>query len=221
MEGCGKNKVTLMVGIAENVARIKSEIGSARLVAITKGRNASEVEEAIAAGITEIGENRTQEAKEKVDAARKPGVIFHMVGHLQSNKVKDAVSLFDVIQSVDSIKLAGKIAEEAALQKKRIVAYLQVNVSGKERQGGFAADEIENAAAEIRKMQSEFFAVDGLMAIASVENPRDDFRKAKHIADRLKLPILSMGMSGDYKIALEEGSNMVRIGTAIFGERGK
>lgn len=207
-----------MAGIAENVFRIKSEIGSARLVAVTKGRSIGEIEEAIAAGITEIGENKVQEASGKFGKLPS-NVKKHMVGHLQSNKVRDAVALFDVIQSVDSVKLAEKIAGEAKRQKKRIAAYLQVNVSGKQSQSGFSIGEIGEAAGEIRKMQSEFFSVDGLMCIASIENPKKDFAAAKEIADKLNLHVRSFGMSGDYKIAIEEGSNMVRIGTAIFGER--
>ncbi len=209
-----------MADIAKNIARIKSEIGSSiRLVAITKGRSLAEINEAISAGITEIGENKVQEAAEKFGRLQKTtGITKHMVGHLQSNKVKDAVALFDVIQSVDSIKLAGKIAEEATLQKKRISIYLQVNVSGKDTQSGFATGEIEAAANEIRKFRHEFFVVGGLMVIASQDNPRGDFRKAKEICGRLGLKIFSAGMSGDYEIAVEKGSNMVRIGTAIFGE---
>ena len=204
-----------MPSAAENISKIRSEIGSARLVAITKGRSISEINEANDAGITEIGENRVQEAMGKMPLLPKK-IIKHMVGHLQSNKVKDAVGLFDVIQSVDSVKLATKIAGEAARQKKRIIVYLQVNVSGKETQGGFSVGEIENAASEIRKLQSDFFVVDGLMVIASIDNAKADFRKAKEIADRLELRVFSAGMSGDYELAIEEGSGMVRIGTAIF-----
>lgn len=207
-----------MDGIAANVSRIRTGIGSARLIAITKGRGVAEIKEAIAAGITEIGENRVQEAVEKLPHLPK-NITRHFVGHLQSNKVKDAVELFDVIQSVDSVKLARKIAGEAARQKKRIAAYLQVNVSGKETQGGFSAGGIGSAAVEICTLQSDYFVVDGLMVIASKEKPREDFRRAKEIRDRLGLPVFSAGMSGDYKIAVEEGSNLVRIGTAIFGER--
>jgi len=208
------------MGIAENITRVKSGIGGARLVVVTKGRSIGEIKEAIAAGAVEIGENRVQEAALKLPQLPK-NITRHMVGHLQSNKAKDAVALFDAIQSVDSVKLAEKIANEAVRQKKRIVIYLQLNVSGKESQGGFSPAEIGRAAAEIKKMQSWFFVIEGLMIIASVENPRGNFRAAKTIADRLNLRVFSAGMTSDYNIALEEGSNMVRVGTEIFGERKK
>jgi PLP dependent protein len=202
--------------IATNIKDMRERIGgNTRLIVITKGRSLAEINEAISAGITEIGENRVQEAAEKLPLLPK-NIIRHMVGHLQSNKVKDAVALFDVIQSVDSVKLAAKIAKEATAQKKRIIAYLQVNVSGKGTQGGFSAGEIEGAAMKIRAMQSDYFAVEGLMVIASKENAREDFRKAGEICGKLGLPVFSAGMSGDYKIAVGEGSNMVRIGGAIF-----
>jgi len=207
-----------MAGIAENIAKIKSEIGSARLVAITKGRGVGDVNEAIAAGITEIGENRVQEASTKLPHLP-ANITKHMVGHLQRNKVIKAVELFDVIQSVGSVALAKKIAEEAEFQEKRIAIYVQVNISGKESQTGFSIGEIETAAEEIRKLQGKFFVVDGLMCIASIENPKGDFVAARAIAEKLRLQVRSYGMSGDYKVAFEEGSNMVRIGTAIFGKR--
>lgn len=208
-----------MPSIAENISKIKSEIGSARLVAVTKGRSTSEIKDAIAAGICEIGENRLQEAMGKIESLRGKKIIFHMIGHLQSNKVKDAVRIFDVIQSVDSVRLAEKISKEATAQRKKIVAYMQVNVSGNETQGGIAAAEIFQVAEKIMALQSEFFVVEGLMIIASREHAREDFRKAKAIFDRLGLQVFSAGMTSDYGFAVGEGSNLVRIGTMIFGRR--
>ncbi len=197
--------------------------GSVRLVAITKGHELDEIKSALSAGCLEIGENKIQEAEEKNIISLKeshPNIVLHMVGHLQRNKVKMAVSIFDVIQSVDSIALARKIANEAAAQKKCITIYLQFRVSGHESQDGFIGEEeLESAAKEIRAMQNEYFKLEGLMGIASVAHPRENFEELKAMADRLKLPIISMGMSGDYRIAIEAGSTMVRIGTAIFGER--
>lgn len=193
-----------------------------RLVAVTKGRRLGEIEEAIGAGVKEIGESKVQEAADKIPAlkAAHPGLIFHMVGHLQGNKAKEAVQLFDIIQSVDSVVIAQKIASEAQMQKKKISILVQFRISGKEGQYGYSsAAELDNAIAELRKleaMHSPYFRLAGLMGIASRERPAEDFSRLRALAKSLSLPVLSMGMSGDYKIAVEEGSNMVRIGTAIF-----
>jgi hypothetical protein len=144
-------------------------------------------------------------------------IVKHLVGHLQRNKVKEAVSLFDVVQSVDSLALAKKIANEAAAQKKKIVAYVQFNVAGKEGQTGFKTEkELNEAVEQIRLLQHDFFKLEGLMAIASQTHPEKDFKRLRKLATALKLPVLSMGMSDDYELAMFEGSNMVRIGRAIF-----
>jgi pyridoxal phosphate enzyme (YggS family) len=215
--------VILMGKIAENVAKIRASLPpSVRLVAITKGRKIDEISEAIAAGIAEIGENRVQEAEGKIPALKlkHPNVVFHMVGHLQSNKAKDAVAIFDVIQSVDSLALAQKIANEASARKKNVSIMLQFRISGLESQTGYSSEtELSQAVSEVRRleqMHSPFFKLIGLMGIASRDRPEGDFRRLSQLAKSFSLHTVSAGMSNDYKIAVEEGSNMVRIGSAIF-----
>jgi len=196
-----------------------------RLVAVTKGRTLDEIEPLIAAGVREIGEGKVQEAEGKVIALKRahPEIIFHMVGHLQRNKVKDAVALFDVIQSVDSVALAQKIADEASARGKQITILLQFRISGQESQSGYTSEaELANAISEIRKLEAAhapYFKLGGLMGIASRERPREDFKRLRQLAASFSLPILSMGMSADYKIALQEGSTMLRLGQALFEEK--
>ncbi len=191
-----------------------------RIVAVTKGRSAQEIDNLLQAGAHEIGESYVQEAEEKFPKLlMSQKVVRHLVGHLQRNKVKEAVRIFDVIQSVDSLVLAQKIAKEAEAQKKKIVIYVQLNVSGKEERSGFESEkELTDAVAKIRAMQSPFFKLEGLMGIAGEKHPEKDFKRLRKLATALKLPILSMGMSDDYELAVMEGTNMVRIGRAIFGE---
>ncbi|MFH1095534.1 MAG: YggS family pyridoxal phosphate-dependent enzyme [Candidatus Micrarchaeota archaeon] len=193
-----------------------------RLVVITKGQAPGNIRQAIGAGAKEIGESKVQEAAAKLPAlkAAYPQLVFHMVGHLQGNKAKEAVQLFDCIQGVDSVQLAQKIADEAEASRKKISILVQFRISGKEGQYGYSsAAELDNAILEIRKleeMHSPYFRLEGLMGIASRERPAEDFSRLRVLAKSLSLPVLSMGMSGDYRIAIEEGSNMVRIGRAIF-----
>lgn len=196
-----------------------------RLVAVTKGHSLEEIEPLIAAGVKEIGEGKVQEAESKLLAikAEHPQIIFHMVGHLQRNKVKDAVALFDVIQSVDSVAVAQKIAIEAQERRKKITILLQFRISGQESQSGYTSEaELANAISEINKLEAThapYFALGGLMGIASRERPREDFKRLKQLAVSFSLPILSIGMSADYKIALQEGSTMLRLGRALFEEK--
>ncbi len=191
-----------------------------RIVAVTKGRTVQQIQSVVEAGAREIGESYVQEAAEKFPKLLiSNGITRHLVGHLQRNKVKEAVSLFDVIQSADSLALAKKIAKEAESQKKPITIYVQFNVSGKEGRSGFETEkELAEAVEKIRALQSPFFKLDGLMGIATQEHPVKDFKKLKKLAAALKLPVLSMGMSDDYELAVYEGANMVRIGRALFPE---
>ncbi|VVB56938.1 Uncharacterised protein [uncultured archaeon] len=200
---------------------------SVRLLAVSKGQPRAAVEALLAAGCREFGESKVQEAQDKGWVrlkAEKPDLILHMVGHLQRNKARDAVELFDCIHSVDSVALAQKLAIEAQAQKKKLSVLLQFRISGKESQSGYSSEaELEQAVQELRKLEqihAPYFKLEGLMGIASRERPREDFKRLRALAKSFSLPALSMGMSGDWKIALEEGSNMLRIGTAIFEDPG-
>lgn len=199
------------MGIKENLEKIKSEIGDVKIVGVTKYSDVPQIIEAINAGLDIVGENRVNVA-EKFDEL--PKVEKHMIGHLQSNKVKLAVKYFDCIQSVDSIKLAREVSKRT---KKTMPIMLQVNVAGEKQKFGVGVDEVEELLDLVKKYEN--LKVVGLMTIAPNIQPeltRPVFKTLKQINNNLKLPILSMGMSNDYKIAIEEGSNMVRIGSAIF-----
>jgi pyridoxal phosphate enzyme (YggS family) len=219
------------VPVCENVAAVRSRIGAAcarsgrnageiTLVAVSKTFPAEAVEEAFAAGIGEVGENRVQEARDKKPLVKASG-RWHLIGHLQSNKAKDAVRLFDMIQSVDSEALAGKLARAAEGEGKRQEILLQVNIGREPQKSGIDPDEVERLAASIRNVAA--LQLQGLMAIppaGEAEQTRRWFRELRLLRDRIGAQHLSMGMSEDFEVAIEEGSTMVRVGRAIFGARG-
>ena len=192
------------------------------IVGVTKYSQAPVINEAVAAGLGDIAENRVQAAQEKFPLVTAPGVVRHLIGHLQTNKVKDAVALFDLIQSVDSVRLAEEINKRAAAQGKVQDILLQVDIAREEQKFGLPEDEVEAFAAQVHRLPQVRLC--GVMAMAPLtedrERIRDIFRRAKKIFDHLSagfpLQHLSMGMSGDYDIAIAEGATMVRIGSAIF-----
>ena len=219
--------------VPENVAALRSRIAAAcsragrpadsvTLVAVSKTFPATAVDEAIEAGITDVGENRVQEAREKRPLVRAASATrWHLIGHLQSNKAKDAVRLFDVIQTVDSVELAGKIARAADGEGKRQEILLQVNVGGETQKNGASKEAIPDLATAVREMPS--LHLRGLMAIPPLGTPeqsRPYFRDLRALRDELGLEHLSMGMSEDFEVAIEEGATLVRVGRAIFGSRG-
>ena len=215
-----------MVNIKENIRRILKQIPkNVVLVAATKGRSVAEINEAIDAGITIIGESYIQDAKRKFNAL-KGKVEIHGIGHLQSNKVKDAVRMFSMIQTIDSERVATSI--NYAL-KKPLPVLVQVNVAKeKQKKGTFP----ENLISFIKKISSlPNIQIKGLMTMGPLvkdpEQLRPYFRRMKQLFDEITLmkihnvemKILSMGMSESYKVAIEEGATMIRIGTGIFGVR--
>lgn len=219
------------MSIRENVAAVEARIAAAcqragrsrddvTLVGVSKTFPAEFVEEAIAAGITNVGENRVQEARDKRPLVR-ASARWHLIGHLQSNKAKDAVKLFDVIESVDSLELAEKIAKAASAAGKRQELLVQVNIGNETQKSGIAPDDVDATVKKIVALDA--VDVRGLMAIppdAGAEAVRPFFRELRVMRDALGLRELSMGMSEDFEIAIEEGSTMVRVGRAIFGSRG-
>ena len=218
------------MSIRENVAVVESRIARAcervgrsrdevTLVAVSKTFPANFIDEAIEAGITEVGENRVQEAREK-----KPLVSgsarWHLIGHLQTNKAKDAVKLFDVIQAVDSLDLAEKLARAADGQEKRLEIMLQINIGDEPQKSGIARGDVDAIAKQAAAMAS--LHIIGLMAIPPIGTPEESrpyFRELRSMRDALGLRHLSMGMSEDFETAIEEGSTIVRVGRAIFGTR--
>jgi pyridoxal phosphate enzyme (YggS family) len=189
-------------------------------VVVTKEVGISAIRAAFDCGLRDFGENRVQEAEEKIGQLSdlKLDVTWHMVGHLQSNKAKTAVELFDIIHSIDSVRLAEILSRRA---EKTLPVLLQVNVSEEATKSGFAVNEVGAAVEEIRQLPN--LRLVGLMTIAPLvaetEEVRPVFRKLRELRDSLRLEHLSMGMTDDFEMAIEEGATMLRIGRAIFGDR--
>ncbi len=211
------------VRVAEQ--RSGREEGEVRVVAITKTFGSEVIQDAIREGITEIGENKVQEAEWKFSKAE--GIYKkHLVGHLQRNKVKKALEIFEVIHSVDSLKLATKISAQGAGGKELL---LEVNTSGESTKFGFEPEKVIDTLSEISETAS--LHIDGLMTIGPHTDNEKEIRAAFKILkqlydkasnseiDGIRMKSLSMGMTNDFEIAIEEGATMVRIGRALFGER--
>jgi len=207
---------------AKKARRDPSEI---QLLAVSKTQPAEAIQEAIRVGITHFGENKVQEARGKIDELGRG--VWHLIGHLQSNKAKEAVRLFDSIESVDRADLAQEINHRAEDLGKIQSVLLQVNIAGESTKFGCAPDAARALAEAINNLPR--LSLHGLMTIAPYspepEKSRPHFAGLRELRDRveadtgLRLPVLSMGMSGDFAVAIEEGSTCVRIGTALFGER--
>lgn len=202
---------------------------SIRLIAVSKTMPAEVVQEAIEAGVTDLGENYIQEAREKINTLATADVNWHFIGHLQSNKAKYAVRLFDLIHSVDSLKLAQELNKYAQKIDKIQAVLVQVNVAKEESKSGV---HVENTLKLLKNIaQLENIAVQGLMTMPpyfnAPEKVRPFFAALRRLRDQINaaglpniaLDELSMGMTGDFEAAIEEGATMVRIGTAIFGAR--
>lgn len=199
---------------------------SVQLMAVSKGHPPEAITAVAETGIRLFGESKVQEAKVKIPQC--PGNLhWQMIGHLQSNKAKDAVHLFELIQSVDSLSLAQELNKRAEQMAKTLPILLEVNVAGESSKFGYGP---ESVLAELDALNAlNRLELHGLMTIApwsqDVERVRPFFRKLRELRERCEeklgvpLPILSMGMSDDFEVAIEEGSTLVRVGTAIFGER--
>ena len=217
--------------IAQNLRAVEARIESAcgrsgrkrddvTLIAVTKTFGAEAVQAVIEAGATNVGENRVQEARDKKPAVS-ASARWHLIGHLQSNKAKEAVRLFDVIQTIDSVSLAEKIARAAEAAGKRQEVLIEVNIGGEAQKAGAAAGAVEALAKSINTLEALQLA--GVMAIPPHGEPeatRPYFRQLRAVRDALGLPQLSMGMTDDFEVAVEEGATIVRVGRAIFGSRG-
>ena len=219
------------MSIADNLARVHERIDAAcrragrspdevTLVGVSKGFPAAAVAEACAAGLRDVGENRVQEAAPKIETLAAQGVRprWHLIGHLQSNKAQTAVGLFAIIHSIDSLRIAEAISRRAP---GLLPLLLEVNVSQEASKYGFPMDEVVPALPAIRPFPN--LDVRGLMTVAPLpgdpEAVRPVFRALRELRDRTGLRELSMGMTDDFEVAIEEGATMVRVGRAIFGER--
>ncbi len=210
--------------VRERVARAAERAGrrasDVLLVGVSKTVEAARIRQAIEAGVPALGENRVQEAKEKMTELGRP-VPWHLIGHLQTNKARDAVELFDVIHSLDRLDLAKELDKRARSRGRTVDALVEVNVAGEASKGGVAPDGLDALLDAVAALPA--IKVRGLMAIPPEAKAPDDsrvwFRVLRKQAERFAFTELSMGMSGDFEVAIEEGATIVRVGTAIFGPR--
>ena len=217
--------------VRENLARLEERVTAAcqragrkredvRLVAVTKTFPASDVEAAIVAGATDVGENKVQEARDKQPSVTRTA-RWHLIGHLQSNKAKDAVRLFDVIQTVDSVPLAEKLARAAEASAKTPTVLLEVNIGSEPQKSGIDPADVTEVAKRVSALAP--LRLSGLMTIPPAGEPEETrrwFQAMRLMRDDLGLPELSMGMTDDFEVAIEEGATIIRVGRAIFGSRG-
>ncbi len=224
------------MSVAENLAEIKSRISAAcerggrsdsvELIAVSKTWPVDHIQLAVDAGQQILGENKLQEGQEKIPAMS-PNLEWHYIGGLQKNKVRKVFGLFHVIHSIDSLKLARYANNVAADMGIRPKVLLQVNIGKEEAKGGFDVNQLVEVFTELLDLKS--LSIIGLMcippAVSEPEQARHWFTKVRELRDQLeqelniKLPHLSMGMSGDFEVAIEEGATYVRVGTSIFGNR--
>lgn len=228
MQQVGYNLERLRQSINDTCRSAERRPEDITLVAVTKTFPAEIIELAISAGVGIIGENRVQEALEKYPLIG-PKVQWHLIGHLQSNKTKKAVEIFSLIHSVDSVDLAREVGHRAVQSGKIQEVLLEVNTSGELQKYGFDPGEVFKDLGKIKDIEG--IKVLGLMTVGPLtddtDKVRSSFRMLKKIFDEIKLQAipniemkhLSMGMSGDYRVAIEEGSTMIRVGSAIFGSR--
>lgn len=224
-----KDNLTMVQNSIDEACNIaKRNRDSVNLIAVSKTKPINMLQEIYDAGMRDFGENKVQELVNKYDELPKD-IRWHLIGHLQTNKVKYIVDKVFLIHSVDSVKLANEINKEAQKHNVHVNILLEVNVADEESKFGIHPDDLENITREIAELP--LVHIKGLMTVAPyVENAEDNrpiFRKLKDLSvditrkniDNVSMEIMSMGMSGDYKVAVEEGATYVRVGTSIFGER--
>ena len=226
------------MSLKENLTTLQSQIRAAsklkgngrevKLIAVTKTRTVQTIKDVYRCGIKSIGENRVQEADSKFETLKEmPGLEKRFIGHLQSNKIKKCLLMFDTIDSIHSLRLARKINNHLIQEKMEIKALLEINMSGDEQKNGFSPDNKEEI---ISSLSLNRLKVEGLMTVGPASRDKQETRKAfeglRKLKDELNkemgkesLTELSMGMSGDFELGIEEGSTMVRVGTALFGKR--
>ncbi len=222
------NLLQIQERIKQAALRCNRDPSAIRLVVVSKTISSEKVKEAINAGVTICGENYIQEARIKIEQIGRT-IEWHFIGHLQSNKAKYAVQLFDLVHSVDSVSLATELNKEAQKRDKILPVLIQVNISGENTKSGIASEQTLQLLTVLSSMQN--LSVQGLMTMppwfGNSEDARPYFVALRKIREDLlqkeiknvQLSELSMGMSGDFEVAIEEGATLVRIGTAIFGAR--
>jgi len=222
------NYRTILTHINEAAAKVGRDTREIKLLAAAKSQSVDAIQAAIFAGVTLIGENYVQEARAKKKRVPQP-VEWHMIGHLQRNKAKTAVDLFDVIETLDSPAVARELDKEGARCGKTVRTLVEINLAGEESKSGIAKNQVKNLLEESGKLAH--IAIEGLMTLPPFrENPEEvrryfhELRELRAELAELRVPNadlkeLSMGMTHDYRVAIEEGATIVRIGTALFGPR--
>ncbi|MBL8126123.1 MAG: YggS family pyridoxal phosphate-dependent enzyme [Chloroflexia bacterium] len=228
---------TAVVGLAERVATVQQQVAAAAaasgrdpdditIIAVCKTAPREAVDAAVELGLRHFAENRVQDALRKFEAPLPPGCDLHLIGHLQTNKVRPAVGLFDVIETVDRPSLITALEKEAARIEKRLPVLVQINIAGEEQKAGCTPQEAHGLLAALTA--SPWLEPQGFMTMAPLvadpEEVRPVFRGLRELRNQLQeqfadvpLPVLSMGMSNDYPVAIAEGATLVRVGRAIFG----
>jgi pyridoxal phosphate enzyme (YggS family) len=225
--GIGANLAAVRQRIADAARRTGRREDAVLLVAVSKTVDLERIREALAAGVPALGENRVQEAADKIARLGRP-VPWHLIGHLQTNKVRDAVAAFDVVQSVDRLAVAEALSARAAGAGRRLDVLVQVNVGSEPQKGGFPPDRLRPSLEALAGLPG--LRLRGLMTIPPLprdpEDSRPHYREMGKLLDAARgwglgpeFAELSMGMSGDFEVGIEEGATIVRVGTAIFGPR--
>jgi pyridoxal phosphate enzyme (YggS family) len=222
------NYLSILAGINDAAAKCGRRAEDIKLLGASKSQSVDAIRAATAAGLTLVGENYVQEAKEKKDRIAEC-VEWHMIGHLQRNKVKAAVEVFDILETLDNLALARDLDKEAGKHGKNVRVFIEVNLGNEESKSGIAKNQVVSLVEEVASLSN--LRAEGLMTVPPFrENPeqvRPFFRELSELRERLnelRLPNvglreLSMGMTHDYTVAIEEGATIVRIGTALFGPR--
>jgi len=232
MDGIRENSILVEKKIAEAVKKSGRRREDVLLVAVSKTKPVEAIQEAVACGLYYLGENKVQEIMDKYEpmkASVQEAVYWHLIGHLQTNKVKYIIDKVDMIHSLESLKLAQEIEKRASVKNIVMKVLVEVNIAAESSKFGLRPEEVETFLRQVASMKH--ICVKGLMTVAPfVENPEENrvhFRRLRELLvdinnkklDNINMDVLSMGMTGDYEVAIEEGATIVRIGTGIFGER--
>jgi len=231
MVDVGANYRRVIEQISAAVGKVGRDAREVRLLAASKSQPVDAIRTALAAGVVLVGENYVQEAQDKKRQLANAKAEWHMIGHLQRNKAKLAVELFDVIESLDNLALARELDKESAKRSKILRTFIEVNLAGEESKTGIAKGEVAGLLETISRL--DHLSVEGLMTVPpyreNLEDVRPYFRELRELRDSLnslnlpnvQLKELSMGMTHDFTVAIEEGATIVRVGTALFGPRGQ
>ena len=210
--------------IAENLKKVKSRINSVKheqkvqLIAVSKARSVTEIQEAVDAGQIHFGENYLQESLDKIDSFKEKNLIWHFIGPIQSNKTASIAEKFDWVHSVERYKIAKRLSDQRPSKLEQLNVLLQVNIDREKTKSGFFLEDIEEIIPEIKKLPN--IALRGFMCIPNPDNSAESFIKMSELISKYPdLDTLSMGMSADLELAIEKGATFVRVGTDIFGER--